>query len=118
VVVSAGETVNVVWEDFTNGNAEVFFRQIRPETGWDLFETRLTQSAGPSRNPAIVSDATGNLHLLWAETLIGQNLSVRFRTGAAQGPTPVVLGEASARWDGIDLVLEWRTLAEWNHAAS
>ncbi len=74
-------TVNVVWEDFSHGNSELYFRQIRPDTGWDVHKTRLTETLGATRGPGLISDPEGNLHLIWSDTGAGEQPSIRYRSG-------------------------------------
>ena len=77
--------MNVVWEDLTYGNSDLYFRQITPQTGWDVENTRLTETLGATRGPCILADPGGDLHLLWSDTGAGEEPSIRYRSGRADG---------------------------------
>lgn len=87
-------TVNIAWEDYASGNADIAYRQIRPETGWDVSVTPLSATNGATRAPCITSDPEGGLYLVWSDADPGQELSVRYRHGLAQPTVPVSLIEA------------------------
>jgi hypothetical protein len=109
-------TVNVVWEDFSHGNSEIYFRQISPATGWDVTKTRLTQSVGPTRGPSLIADPEGELHLVVSDTGgPGQELSIRYRAGRVDRTTPVVVSRAAAAWRGDVLRVTWETSSEIDH---
>jgi hypothetical protein len=115
--VAAGPdgTVNVVWEDYSHGNSEIYFRQIRPETGWDVVKTRLTLSAGPTSGPSLLADDSGQLHLICTDTGPGEEPSIRYRLGRVDDTTPVRLSWSTAFWIEGRLVVAWETSAEENH---
>jgi hypothetical protein len=84
VATSADGAVNVVWEDYINGNGDIYFRQITPATGWDVQPTRLTYTPGPTRYPTLIAEPDGTLDLLWCDASPGEELSVRFRSGSSK----------------------------------
>jgi hypothetical protein len=108
-------TINIVWEDYILGNSELYYRQITPDTGWDVVPTRLTTTVGPTRGPSLLADADGTLHLIWSDAGSGEEASIRYRTGQAAGTTPVTLADASIRAIGNAVRLSWRTTSEVDH---
>lgn len=109
-------TVNVVWEDYIHGNGELYFRQIHPDTGWDVQATRLTSTVGPTRAPGILADGDGTLHLIWSDAGSGEEGSVRYRSGQAGATTPVGLAASRLTPSAGGLRLEWTTTDEVDHA--
>ncbi|HEX7879330.1 MAG TPA: hypothetical protein VF720_07965 [Candidatus Eisenbacteria bacterium] len=117
VATTPDGTVNIVWEDYILGNSELYYRQITPDTGWDVSPTRLTNTVGPTRGPSLLADGDGSLHLVWSDAGSGEEGSIRYRSGQAGGTTPVRL--ADARIEAIDntLRISWRTSEEIDHDA-
>jgi hypothetical protein len=67
VAVGAGASVNVAWEDFRDGNSEIYFRQITPELGWDPTSTRLSVDISSSQTPALLPLTDGSMLALWTD---------------------------------------------------
>lgn len=105
-------TVNIAWEDYTGGNADVAYRQIRPDTGWDVAVTRLSATNGATRAPCIVPDRDGGLHLVWSDADPGQELSVRYRHGLAEPSVPVSLVEAHLESAAGGITVHWQVAGE------
>lgn len=116
VATTTDNTVNVVWEDYIHGNSEIYYRQIRPETGWDVQPTRLTSSVGPSRAPHLLAEPDGTLHLLLSDAGSGEEGSIRYRAGRADATVPVVLRDSRLVGQGHLLRLTWTTTDERDHA--
>jgi hypothetical protein len=116
VATTTDNTINVVWEDYIHGNSEIYYRQIRPETGWDVQPTRLTSSVGPSRAPHLLAESDGTLHLLLSDAGSGEEGSIRYRAGRADATVPVRLTGSRLAGEGPLLRLTWTTTDERDHA--
>ncbi len=116
VAVDGQGTINVAWEDYTTGNADIYYRQITPATGWDPFTTRLTSTPGASQGPGIIAEPNGTLHLLWTDLRSADDLNVYHRLGYADATTPVTLGEVRLETARESVEIAWRTTSEVEHA--
>ena len=116
VATTPDGTVNVVWEDYSHGNSEIYYRQINPDTGWDVQPTRLTSTVGPTRAPSLLTDADGTLHLAWSDAGSGEEASIRYRSGQAHGTTAVRLAGCRLAPSPLGYRLEWTTSEEVDHA--
>jgi len=116
VATTPDGTINVVWEDYSHGNSELYYRQINPDTGWDVQATRLTTTVGPTRGPALLADGDGTLHLAWSDAGSGEEGSIRYRTGQADGTTAVRLASSRLSHSAHAVRLEWTTSEELDHA--
>lgn len=116
VAAAPDGTVNLVWEDYSYGNSEVSYRQIRPDTGWDVEATRLTVTTGPAQQPCILAGEGGRLDVVWSDATGGEFPSIRHLSGRTDNTTPVLLRDVSLTRDGDRLVLRWETSSEVDHA--
>lgn len=107
VATTPDGSINVAWEDYAVGNADIYFRQIRTATGWDVTPTRLTFSNGPTRGPGLLGDPDGRLHLVWADAGVGEELSIRYRSGQADPTVPVVLHDGHLQRLDDRVVIRW-----------
>lgn len=87
VIVGAGRTLNVVWEDFRFGSPDIFYRQITPETGWDRDVTPLTTDESASQSPTLLSEPNGGLLLIWSGAQEAGTFRIFVREGMA-APAP------------------------------
>ena len=80
-----GSNIYVVWEDFTPGNFEIYFKKSDDGgTTWTTSKS-LTNNADWSRYPAIVVDGL-NVYVAWADTPPG-NYEIYFKKSADGGAT-------------------------------
>jgi hypothetical protein len=86
VAVGAGATVNVAWEDFGDGNSEIYFRQITPEFGWDQTATRLSLDVSSSQTPALRSLPDGSMLALWTDARGFGDFRLLAKSGATLAP--------------------------------
>ena len=104
--------VHAVWEGWTHG-VQVL-QSIRTESGWTTPEN-VSQSVASADDPALVADAQGYLHLLWADSREG-NVEILYskRTPAMYPYTSIVQGQ------GFDILSAPDTdhLAAWWNAPS
>lgn len=93
VTVDVEGNLHIVWEDFRDGNDEIYYRRVSNTEGpgWDPIETRLTNDAATSWDPSVAADRLGNVHVVWADNR-DLNFEVYYKLNIK--PVPV----------GIDLV--------------
>jgi len=86
IAVEPSGKIHVVWQDDTPGNFEIYYKKS-PDggVGWTT-NKRLTFSSGNSGSPAIVVDASFNLHVVWEEDLTG-NSEVYYKKSTDAGVT-------------------------------
>ena len=86
IAVEPSGEIHVVWQDDTPGNFEIYYKKS-PDggVGWTT-NKRLTFSSGNSGSPAIVVDASFNLHVVWEEDLTG-NSEVYYKKSTDAGVT-------------------------------
>jgi len=79
IVTDSSGNIHVVWEDTTPGNAEIYYK--RSTDGGSTWTTkRLTWNAGRSIRPAIATDSSGNIHVVWNDYTPG-NEEVYYKKG-------------------------------------
>ena len=63
--------LHVVWQDFTPGKAEIYYK--KSTDGGDTWSTtqRITWTSDDSYRPAIAVDSSGNLHVVWQDETPG-----------------------------------------------
>jgi hypothetical protein len=73
LTISSGNAIHVVWEEYTPGNAEIFYRRS-PDGGatWDASK-RLTWNTGTSEVPALAADSNDHIHVVWYDDSPGNN---------------------------------------------
>jgi hypothetical protein len=86
VAVGSGATVNVAWEDFGDGNSEIYFRQITPEFGWDQTPTRLSLDVSSSQTPALLPLPDGSILALWTDARGFGDFHLLAKSGATLTP--------------------------------
>jgi hypothetical protein len=109
VVVDSEENLHIVWEDFRNGNDEIYYRRItsREGPGWDPVETRLTSDGATSWDPSVATDRSGNVHVVWADNR-DMNFEIYYKLGTKPVPVGIdllslyaesVAGGVAVRWE-------------------
>jgi len=86
IVADTSGDLHVVWEDNAPGNPEIYFKSSADGGDTWTANKRLTWTAGDSYLPAIVADASGDLHVVWNDDTPG-NYEVYFKTSADGGVT-------------------------------
>ncbi len=95
VACDTAGNVHIVWEDERDGLTELYYRMFDGEN-WSP-EQRLTNKLdGHSRNPNLVADAWGNLHLVWDDSRYGNPEICYMKYNGVDWETPVRLTVQSA----------------------
>jgi len=86
IAVDASGNPHVVWHDNTSGNYEIYHK--KSTTGGVSWTTakRFTTTSGPSQNPDIAVDASGNPHVVWQDNTPG-NEEIYYRKSPDGGTT-------------------------------
>jgi hypothetical protein len=83
IVAGAGESLNLVWEDYRGGPPDILYRQITPEKGWEREATPLTTDITSSQDPTLVSLPNGNLLLIWSDSQETGTFRILAKEGSA-----------------------------------
>jgi len=85
IATDPGGNIHVVWEDKTPGNDEIYYK--RSTDGGSTWSTkRLTWNAGSSCLPAIATDSSGNIHVVWEDKTPG-NYEIYYKRSTDGGLT-------------------------------
>jgi hypothetical protein len=79
--------VNIVWEDYREGNSRVYYRQITRETGWDPNPTMLSDGLGSGQTPTLVAFPDEHIVVLWTDALASGATRILAKDGV-QSATP------------------------------
>jgi hypothetical protein len=73
IAVDSLDNLHVVWYTATSGGDDEIYYKKSTDSGttWPLGR-RLTNTASPSRDPAIAVDASGIIHVVWSEGALGK----------------------------------------------
>ncbi len=86
VAVDSLGNLHVVWEDYTPGESEIFYKKSTDGGVTWTASQRLTWTPGPSRFPKIASHWSGGLYVVWEESYNG-SAEVYFRKSTIGGST-------------------------------
>jgi len=88
-VWASGQNVHTAWRDDRDGNYEIYYkRSTDAGTSWDFVDTRLTNAADMSSQPALVCTDT-MVHVVWADGRDG-NLEIYYKCNPTGNPTSIV----------------------------
>jgi hypothetical protein len=65
--------LHLVWEDYTPGNIEIFYKKSTNGGSTWTASQRLTWTSGASSEPRICVDSSGNPHLVWSDSASGDS---------------------------------------------
>jgi len=86
IATDSSGNIHVVWTNVTSGNSEIYYK--RSTDGGSTWQPtkRLTWNAGDSRFPAITTDSSGNIHVVWADYTSG-NFEIYYKRSTDGGST-------------------------------
>jgi hypothetical protein len=92
-IVVRGQNLYVVWNDWTGGLSEIYFR-TSPDEGisWQALQN-LSNNAGDSRTPSIAIDSS-HIHIVWAD-YTPNNYEI-YWTSSSEGTSKTLLTKAGA----------------------
>lgn len=67
LTISPGGEIYIFWSDLRTGNWEIFLSKISSTGEMLISEHRITHTSAQSRLPAAAVDREGNMHLVWKE---------------------------------------------------
>ncbi|MEW6621454.1 MAG: hypothetical protein AB1422_19330 [bacterium] len=84
-ITSDANGIHIVWEDYRDGNLEIYYK--RSQDGGNTWgpDVRLTNNSAPSYDPAITSDANG-IHIVWMDKRDG-NWEIYYKRSQDGGNT-------------------------------
>ncbi len=109
VAVDCVGNMHIVWEDFRDGNDEIYYRRVTNSEGpgWDPVETRLTVENSTSWDASVAADSSGKVHVVWADGREG-NFEIFYKYG--DNPIPVNLEILAFRAECVPegVLLTWQ----------
>jgi hypothetical protein len=73
ISVDGVDRIHVVWDDYTPGNRDIYYRRsVTGGAGWTPTQ-RLTWNSGDSFYPAIACSPAGHLHVVWSDDTSGSS---------------------------------------------
>jgi hypothetical protein len=70
IAINKSNHILIVWQDYSPGNYEIYFkRSTNGGTSWTT--KRLTWGSGQSLRPAIATDKSNNIHVVWRDNATG-----------------------------------------------
>ena len=81
--VDTNDNIHIVWNDVTPGNSELYYCKSTNE-GISWMTKRLTWNSGISETPAIVTDSSNHIHLVWEDKTPG-NAEIYYRKSTNGG---------------------------------
>ena len=85
IATDSSRNIHVVWHDSTPGNWEIYYK--RSTDGGSTWSTqRLTWNSGYSEYPAIATDSSGNIHVVWCDSTTG-NYEIYYKRSTDGGST-------------------------------
>ena len=88
--VDASAGLHVVWQDYTPGNPEIYYRNsTNGGASWSANQ-RLTYTSGNSLEPSVAADAAGHVYAAWDDATPG-NYEIYTRKGSPVSLTPIAV---------------------------
>jgi len=66
IAVDASDHIHVVWEDYTPGTSEIFYKKST-DGGKNWTTKRLTWNSGYSSRPVLAIDSNSHIHMVWED---------------------------------------------------
>jgi hypothetical protein len=73
IAVDSSDNLQVVWQDDTSGNYDIYYTRSTDGGATWATSQRLTWTPGISFETAIAVDSSGNLHVFWCDGTPGNN---------------------------------------------
>jgi hypothetical protein len=86
IAVDASDNLHVVWEDYTPGNWEIFYKKSTNGGATWTPNQRLTWNSGRSEAPAIAVGPSDKIHVFWHDDMPG-NCEIYYKTSTNGGAT-------------------------------
>ncbi len=86
IAIDSSDNLHVVWQDFTPGNGEIYYRKSSDGGATWASSKRLTWNSGWSQYPAVTLDSLSHLHLVWQD-YPAANEEVYYRKSTDGGTT-------------------------------
>ena len=104
IAADSGGGIHLVWEDYSPGNGDIYYKQSTDSgVTWSKV-TRLTWNTSNSTEPSIAADSGGIIHVAWGDTTLGKS-EIFYKRSTDSGVT----------WSGIKR-LTWST--DWSSSPS
>ncbi len=86
IAIDSSDNLHVVWDDYTPGYPEIYYKKGANEGASWAPSQRLTWTSGSSHAPAIAVEFPGNLHLVWYDDTPG-NPEIYYKKSTDGGAT-------------------------------
>ena len=86
IAVNTSGHINMVWEDSTPGNFEIYYKKSTDGGATWTANQKLTLTSGTSQFPAIAVNSAGYLHVVWQDNTLG-NDEVYYKKSTDGGAT-------------------------------
>jgi predicted neuraminidase len=86
ISVDNDDELNVVWNDSSPGNSDIFFSWSKSETNTWTYPVNISNNQSGSWNPSIVSDSQDNFYVVWFDNFLGNN-NIFFSQSNDEGST-------------------------------
>jgi hypothetical protein len=88
--IDSSNYLHLLWQDFTPGNAEIYYKNsTNGGAAWGANQ-RLTYTAGNSMDPSVAADAAGHVYAAWDDATPG-NTEIYARKGSTVSLTPIAV---------------------------
>jgi hypothetical protein len=86
IAVDSSGNLHLIWEDYTPGNLEIYYKRSADGGGTWSASKRLTWTSGDSVVPAIAIDSNNTIHMVWMQ-YIPNNVEIYYERSADGGGT-------------------------------
>lgn len=90
-ITTAGNDIHVVWQDYNDFNWNIHYKTYSLGS-WQTTVTTLIENPGTSEHPAITSDSSKNIHVVWQDRYDG-NSEIYYRKREN--------GQSSTSWETV-----------------
>ncbi len=86
IAIDSADNIHVVWDDWTPGNSEIYYKRSTDGGATWTWAKRLTWTQGDSLRPDIAIDSTNNIHIVWDDRTPG-NSEIYYKRSTDGGAT-------------------------------